>query len=59
MLAADRKLSVHEFESGWRRCFAGTVVVRIRHETVVEKSVPVIPCVTLREETNRGETEHP
>jgi hypothetical protein len=48
---------VDEFESGRRRCFAGTVEISIRLETVVEKSVLVILSVTLGEGTNKGETE--
>src|SRR6202044_1517288 len=52
-----RKSPLDEFERGWRRCFAGAVVVRIGLETVVEKRVLVILSVTLGEGTNKDQTE--
>ena len=56
-VAADWKLPFHQLECGWRGCFAGAVVVSIRLETVVEKSVLVILGVALGEGANNSQTQ--
>ena len=59
-VGADWKFPVNEFECGRSGSFTGAVIVSIRLETVVEKSVLVVLSVTLGERTknhgtNKGE----